>query len=51
MQKKRFFAALWALTKPYWVSEKRGTGLVLLSYAGSKKSHIHFEQFAIANRS
>jgi len=31
MQKKRFFAALWALTRPYWVSEKRGTGLVLLA--------------------
>jgi len=30
MQKKRFFATLWALTKPYWVSEKRGTGLILL---------------------
>jgi vitamin B12/bleomycin/antimicrobial peptide transport system ATP-binding/permease protein len=30
MQKKRFFATLWALTRPYWVSEKRGTGLVLL---------------------
>lgn len=31
MQKKRFLAALWALTKPYWVSEKRGTGLILLA--------------------
>ena len=31
MQKKRFFASLWALTRPYWVSEKRGTGLVLLA--------------------
>jgi len=31
MQKKRFFAALWALARPYWVSEKRGTGLVLLA--------------------
>jgi vitamin B12/bleomycin/antimicrobial peptide transport system ATP-binding/permease protein len=31
MPKKRFFAALWALTKPYWVSEKRGTGLILLA--------------------
>ena len=31
MQTKRFFAALWALTRPYWVSEKRGTGLVLLA--------------------
>ena len=31
MQKKRFFAALWALTKPYWVSEKRSTGLILLA--------------------
>lgn len=31
MQKKRFFAALWALTRPYWVSEKRGTGLTLLA--------------------
>ena len=31
MQKKRFFATLWALTKPYWVSEKRGTGLILLA--------------------
>ncbi|MEK6243855.1 MAG: ABC transporter ATP-binding protein/permease [Pseudomonadota bacterium] len=31
MQKKRFFAALWALTRPYWVSEKRRTGLVLLA--------------------
>jgi putative ATP-binding cassette transporter len=30
MQKKRFFAALWALTRPYWVSEKRGKGLILL---------------------
>ncbi len=30
MQKKRFFATLWALTRPYWVSEKRGTGLILL---------------------
>jgi putative ATP-binding cassette transporter len=31
MQKKRFFATLWALARPYWVSEKRGTGLVLLA--------------------
>ena len=31
MQKKRFFVTLWALTRPYWVSEKRGTGLVLLA--------------------
>jgi len=31
MQKKRFFAALWALARPYWVSEKRGRGLVLLA--------------------
>jgi len=31
MQKKRFFAALWALARPYWVSEQRGTGLVLLA--------------------
>jgi vitamin B12/bleomycin/antimicrobial peptide transport system ATP-binding/permease protein len=31
MQKKRFFATLWALIRPYWVSEKRGTGLVLLA--------------------
>jgi len=31
MQKKRFFAALWALTKPYWVSEKRAVGLILLA--------------------
>jgi len=31
MQKKRFFAALWALARPYWASEKRGTGLVLLA--------------------
>ena len=31
MQKKRFFAALWALVRPYWASEKRGTGLVLLA--------------------
>ena len=30
MQKKRFFPALWALTRPYWVSEKRGKGLILL---------------------
>ena len=30
MQKKRFFTALWALIRPYWVSEKRATGLVLL---------------------
>ncbi|HVP09321.1 MAG TPA: ABC transporter ATP-binding protein/permease [Burkholderiales bacterium] len=31
MQKKRFFATLWALIRPYWVSEKRRTGLVLLA--------------------
>ena len=31
MQKKRFFATLWALTRPYWVSEKRGIGLILLA--------------------
>ncbi len=31
MQKKRFLAALWKLTKPYWLSEKRGTGLILLA--------------------
>ena len=31
MQKKRFFATLWALIRPYWVSEKRGTGLILLA--------------------
>jgi putative ATP-binding cassette transporter len=30
MQKKRFFATLWALTRPYWASEKRGVGLALL---------------------
>ena len=31
MQKKRFLAALWALTKPYWVSEQRRNGLILLA--------------------
>ncbi|MBI1942832.1 MAG: ABC transporter ATP-binding protein/permease [Betaproteobacteria bacterium] len=31
MQKKRFFPMLWALTRPYWFSEKRGRGLVLLA--------------------
>ena len=31
MQKKRFFPALWALTRPYWTSEQRGTGLALLA--------------------
>ena len=31
MQKKRFFAALWALTRPYWASDQRSTGLVLLA--------------------
>jgi vitamin B12/bleomycin/antimicrobial peptide transport system ATP-binding/permease protein len=31
MQKKRFFPTLWALTRPYWVSDQRGTGLVLLA--------------------
>jgi len=31
MPKKRFFATLWKLTRPYWVSEQRGTGLVLLA--------------------
>ena len=30
MQKKRFFATLWALVRPYWVSEERGVGLILL---------------------
>src|SRR5678816_1163182 len=31
MHKKRFLSALWALTRPYWVSEKRAVGLVLLA--------------------
>ena len=31
MPKKRFFSTLWNLTRPYWVSEQRGTGLVLLA--------------------
>ncbi len=31
MAKKRFFSTLWALTRPYWVSEERRTGLVLLA--------------------
>mgnify|MGYP003894103693 CR=1 FL=1 len=31
MQKKRFLAALWVLTRPYWVSEKRALGLTLLA--------------------
>ncbi len=31
MPKKRFFATLWALTRPYWVSEQRGPGLALLA--------------------
>jgi vitamin B12/bleomycin/antimicrobial peptide transport system ATP-binding/permease protein len=30
MLKKRFFSTLWSLTRPYWVSEKRATGLILL---------------------
>lgn len=31
MPKKHFFRTLWALTRPYWVSEERGKGLVLLA--------------------
>lgn len=31
MPKKRFFRTLWALTRPYWVSEQRGRGLLLLA--------------------
>ena len=31
MPKKRFFATLWALIRPYWVSEKRRVGLILLA--------------------
>ena len=31
MHKKRFFATLWALIRPYWASEQRGVGLILLS--------------------
>jgi vitamin B12/bleomycin/antimicrobial peptide transport system ATP-binding/permease protein len=30
MQKARFLTAFWALAKPYWVSEKRAKGVVLL---------------------
>ncbi len=30
MRTKRFLAAFWALTKPYWVSEQRAKGLTLL---------------------
>lgn len=31
MQPKRFIAAFWGLTKPYWVSEQRAKGLLLLA--------------------
>src|SRR4029078_4167739 len=31
MPKKSFFSALWALTRPYWVSEKRAVGLTRLA--------------------
>jgi len=31
MPKKSFFRTLWALTRPYWVSDERGKGLVLLA--------------------
>ena len=31
MQKARFLTAFWALAKPYWVSEKRAKGLLLLA--------------------
>ena len=31
MPEKRFFSMLWQLTRPYWVSEKRATGLTLLA--------------------
>jgi putative ATP-binding cassette transporter len=31
MQKKRFFATLWALIRPYWVSDQRRKGLILLA--------------------
>jgi putative ATP-binding cassette transporter len=31
MPKKRFFATLWALVRPYWVSDQRRTGLILLA--------------------
>jgi vitamin B12/bleomycin/antimicrobial peptide transport system ATP-binding/permease protein len=31
MQRKRFLRTLWSLTRPYWVSEKRGIGLTLLA--------------------
>src|SRR5436189_1212450 len=31
MPKKSFLSTLWALSKPYWVSEQRRTGLILLA--------------------
>lgn len=31
MQPKRFMSAFWALAKPYWVSEERAKGLLLLA--------------------
>ncbi|HYL24285.1 MAG TPA: SbmA/BacA-like family transporter, partial [Burkholderiales bacterium] len=31
MQKARFLTAFWALAKPYWVSDKRAKGFVLLA--------------------
>jgi vitamin B12/bleomycin/antimicrobial peptide transport system ATP-binding/permease protein len=31
MPEKRFFSTLWQLTRPYWVSEKRATGVTLLA--------------------
>jgi putative ATP-binding cassette transporter len=30
MRNQRFLSAFWALTKPYWTSEQRGKGLLLL---------------------
>jgi putative ATP-binding cassette transporter len=30
MPEKRFFSTLWRLTRPYWVSEQRGKGVLLL---------------------
>ena len=31
MPEKRFFSTLWRLTRPFWVSEKRAAGLILLA--------------------
>ncbi|HEX7054807.1 MAG TPA: ABC transporter ATP-binding protein/permease [Burkholderiales bacterium] len=52
MQNRRFLSAFWALAKPYWTSEQRGKGLLLLgAVVGLSLGLVYLEvQFNLWNK-